>query len=78
MVLTVVYIRERIPYAYFFPEDGKKSNEIYVVFGLKKNGKLQCFYSGRKSILPAASLAQGVCLAFQHLPLGPGAAIIVM
>lgn len=77
MVLTVVYIRERIPYAYFFPEDGKEGNEIYVVYGLKKNDKLQCFYSGRKNILSSVSLAQGHCLAFQYLPVGPGAALIV-
>lgn len=37
MVLTVVYIREIIPYAYFSPEDGEEDNEIYVtVFGLEK------------------------------------------
>lgn len=57
MVLTVVYIRETIPYAYFFPEDGKEGNEIYVVFGLRKSDKLRCFYSGRKNILSTASLA---------------------
>lgn len=36
MMLTDVYIREMIPYAYFFPEDGKEDTEIYVVFGLKR------------------------------------------
>lgn len=42
MVLTVVYIRERIPYASFSPEEGEEGNEIYVVTGLKKSDKLQC------------------------------------
>lgn len=78
MVLTVVYIREIIPYAYFSPEDGEEDNEICVLFGLKKNDKLQCVYSGRKNTLSTASLAQGVCLAFQDLPAGPGAGLVVM
>lgn len=64
MVLTDVYIGEVIPYAYFFPEDGKEDTEIYVVFGLKKNDKLQCTYSGRKNSLSTATLSQGVCPAF--------------
>lgn len=42
MVLTVVYIRERIPYASFSPEEGEEGNEIYVMTGLKKSDKLQC------------------------------------
>ncbi|CAN8184359.1 unnamed protein product [Coccothraustes coccothraustes] len=45
MVLTDVYIREIIPYAYFFSEDGKEDTEIYVVFELKKNDKLHYAYS---------------------------------
>ena len=77
MVLTVVYIREIIPYAYFSPEDGEEDSEIYVVFGLKKNDKLQCVYSGRKNTLSAASLAQGACLAFRDLPAGPGAGLVM-
>lgn len=64
MVLTDVYIREIIPYAYFFPEDGKEDTEIYVVFGLKKNDKLQYAYSDRKNSLSTATLSQGVCPAF--------------
>jgi len=36
MVLTVVYIREIVPYACFSPDDGEEANEIYCVFGLKK------------------------------------------
>lgn len=36
MVLTVVYIREIISYAYFSLEDGEEANEIYNMFGLKK------------------------------------------
>lgn len=64
MVLTDVYIREIIPYAYFFPEDGKEDTEIYVVFGLKKNAELQCAYGGRKNSLSPATLSQGVCPAF--------------
>lgn len=70
MVLTDVYIREIIPYAYFFPEDGKEDTEIYVVFGLKRNYKLQCAYSGRKNSLSIATLSQGVCPAFWDLPGG--------
>lgn len=78
MVLTVVYIREIIPYAYFSPEDGEEDNEIYIVFGLKKNDKLQCVFSGRKNTLSAASLAQGVCVAFQDPPAGPSAGLVVI
>lgn len=63
MVLTDVYIRPIIPYAYFFPEDGKEDTEIYVMFGLKKN-KLQCAYSGRKNSLSTATQSQGICPAF--------------
>jgi len=77
MVLTVVYIREIIPYAYFSPEDGEEDSEIYVVFGLKKDYKLQCVCSGRKTTLSCASLAQGVCLGFQDLPAGLGAGLVV-
>lgn len=28
MVLTVVYIREIVPYVCFYPEDGEEANEI--------------------------------------------------
>lgn len=70
MVLTVVYIREIISYAYFSLEDGEEANEIYNMFGLKKNDKLQCVYSGRKYTLSWASEAQGVCLAFWDMPGG--------
>lgn len=64
MVLTDVYIREIIPYAYFFPEDGEEDTEIYVVFGLRKNDRLQCAYSSRKNSFSTATLSQGVYPAF--------------
>lgn len=70
MVLTVVYIREIISYASFSPEDGEEANEIYNVFGLKKNDKLQCVYSGRTYTLSWAGGARGVCLAFWDMPGG--------
>lgn len=76
MVLTDVYIREIIPYAYFFPEDGKEDTEIYVVFGLKKNDKLQCAYSARKNSLSTATLSQGVCPSFWDLPGGVQASLL--
>lgn len=60
MVLTDVYIREIIPYAYFFPEDGKEDTEIYVVFGLKKNDKLQCAYRGRKKSLHCRPISRSL------------------
>lgn len=78
MVLTVVYIREIIPYASFSPEDGEEGNEIYILFGLKKNDKLQCVYNGRKNTLSPASLAQGACLAFRGMPAGMGAGLVAM
>lgn len=64
MVLTVVYIREIVPYACFSPGDGEEANEIYFVFGLKKNNKLQRAYNGRKNTHSQASLTQRVLLAF--------------
>lgn len=36
MVLTVVYIREIVPYACFSPDDGEEANEIYCVWTEKE------------------------------------------
>lgn len=36
MVLTDVYIREIIPYAYFFPEDGKEDTDLHCVWTEKE------------------------------------------
>lgn len=44
----------------------------------KKNDKLQCVYSGRKKALSPASLAQGVCPAFQDLSAGLGTGFLVL
>lgn len=71
------FIRDITPYAYFSPEGGEEDNEIYVGFGLKKNDKLQRVYSGRKNTLSAASLAQGVCLAFRDPPVESGTGLVV-
>ncbi|KAK4825892.1 hypothetical protein QYF61_003248 [Mycteria americana] len=59
-------------------KDEEEDNETYVVFGLKKNDKLQCVYSGRKNTLSTASLAEGVCLACRDPPAGLGAGLLVV